>query len=211
MNTILSDCPKKAIECAVFIVNCTFLLYNSYVNVPLVYTLDKISNDSNGEYYIMNHEFDVNMTVSALYDYNMYHTYTSASGIIGSAAGALLLILFAAYMQPYYLAGGIIIILYSPVTLYLNSRRQVKLNPTFKTPLHYVMNDEGVTVSQGEDELMVPWDNMLKAISTNQSIILYTSKTSAWVFPKKDLGQRRYELIEVISTHMSPDKVRIKQ
>ncbi len=160
---------------------------------------------------LMEYEFDVKMTVSALYDYNMHHTYSGSSGIVGTAVGALFIILFAAYMQPYYLIAGIVIIAYTPITLYLSSSKQVKLNPMFRNPIHYRMNDTGVTVSQGGEELTVEWDQMLKAQSTNQSILLYTGKKSAWIFPKKDLGEHRYEVIEIISTHMEPAKVRIKQ
>jgi len=159
----------------------------------------------------MKQEFDVHMTASALYDYNMYHTYTGSAGIVGTAFGAMLLIIFVSNRQPAFLFAGLVVILYSPVALYLNSRKQVKLNPMFRNPLHYVMDDEGVTVSQGEQEISVSWDQMLKACSTNQSLLLYTSKTSAWIFPKADLGEKRYDIIEMISTHMPPARVKIKQ
>lgn len=159
----------------------------------------------------MNLEFDVHMTVSSLYDYNMHHTYTGSAGIVGTAFGAMLLVIFASNLQPAFLVAGLVVIFYSPVALYLNSSKQVKLNPMFKNPLHYVMNDEGVTVSQGDQEISVNWDQMLKAQSTNQSILLYTSKNSAWVFPKRDLGEKKYDVIEAISTHMPPNKVKIKQ
>ncbi len=159
----------------------------------------------------MRHEFDVHMTVSALYDYNMHHTYTGSAGIVGTAFGAMLIIIFASNHQPAFLFAGLVVILYSPIALYLNSRKQVKLNPMFRNPLHYVMDDEGVTVSQGDQEISVSWEQMMKAVSTNQSLLLYTSKTSAWVFPKVDLGEKKYDIIEMISTHMPPGKVKIKQ
>ena len=66
-------------------------------------------------------------------------------------------------------------------------------------------------MSQGDEELTVAWENMLKARSTEQSIFLYTSKNSAWIFPKKDLGEKKYDIIEAISTHMPPSRVNIKQ
>ncbi len=156
-------------------------------------------------------EFDVQMTASALYDYNMYHMYTGAAGIIGTAAGAVFIILYLAYGQPVYLAAGLLLILYSPVTLYINAHKQARLNPVYKRPLHYVLDDEGVTVTSGDESLSVPWTDMYRARSTNQSILLYTGPKSAWVFPKKDLGQLRYDVIEIISTHMDPAKVKIKQ
>ena len=157
-------------------------------------------------------EFDVQMTTSALYDYNMQHAYTSAAGLLGSCVGALLIVAF--FMQPANIAclvAGLIIILYTPITLYTRAKKQVMLNPAFKKPMHYKMTDAGVTVSNGEDELTVEWENMYKAYATNQSIILATSKMNAWIFPKRDLGETRPEVIEMISTHMPPEKVKIKQ
>ncbi len=156
-------------------------------------------------------EFEVKMTTSALYDYNMYHTYTGSAGIVGTAAGAVFIILFAAYLQPVYLAAGLLLILYSPVVLFINSYKQVKLNPVYRNPLYYVLDDEGVTVRSGDESLSVPWSDMYRARSTNQSILLYTGPKSAWVFPKKDLGSKRYDVIEMISTHMEPAKVKIRQ
>ena len=157
-------------------------------------------------------EFDVRMTASALYDYNMHHAYTSASGLLGTLVGILLLVGFSMNTGfPALLVAGLIILLYMPVTLYTRAKKQVLLNPTFKKPIHYIMDDSGVTVSDGENEMTVDWAEMYKAYSTNQSIILATSKVNAWIFPKKDLGEDKFTLIEMISTHMQPDKVRIKQ
>ncbi len=156
-------------------------------------------------------EFDVQMTASALYDYNMYHTYTGIAGITGTAVGALFLIVFASHRQPAYLVAGLVIILYSPVALYLSAHKQAKLNPVYKNPLHYVLDDTGVTVISGDESLSVEWDKMYKVRATNQSILLYTGPKSAWIFPKKELGERRYDVIQMISTHMTPDKVRIRQ
>ena len=103
-------------------------------------------------------EFDVHMSAYALYDYNMYHTYTGVAGITGTAAGALFLIVFYAYRQPIYLFAALVMILYSPVTLFINAQKQVKLNPMYRHPLHYVLDDEGVTVESGDQSLTVTWD-----------------------------------------------------
>ena len=51
---------------------------------------------------------------------------------------------------------------------------------------------------------------MQKAVSTGKSIIVYTSKTTASIFPKKDLGDKKDAIIKMISTHMPPNKVKIR-
>lgn len=156
-------------------------------------------------------EFDVKMNASVLYDYMMHHTYSGFLGVFGSAIGALFIVLFAVYGNVYCGIMGIVVLLYNPCSLFWRSHKQAKLNPAFKEPLHYVVDEEGVTVSQNDVSQCVRWEDMFKATSSNRSIFLYTSRVNAWVFPKSVLGERKNHLIEIISKHMDPSKVRIRQ
>lgn len=155
-------------------------------------------------------EFDVKMTINKMYDYMLYHTFTSFQGILGEAVGVLLIAAFAASGKWLYLIAGIVVVLYLPIALYMNAKKQVLLSPVFKETLHYVLNDEGLTVKVGEEEDSQAWKDMYKAVSTGKSIIVYTSKRCASIFPKSDLGDQRMAVIEMISTHMEPKKVNIK-
>ena len=51
---------------------------------------------------------------------------------------------------------------------------------------------------------------MTKATSTGKSIILYTSPVNASIFPRADLKEKEVAVIEMISTHMPPKKVKIR-
>lgn len=155
-------------------------------------------------------EFDVKITAGTLYDYMMHHTFTGFQGIVGTLCGIFLIIVFAMGQPVWYLIAGLVVIGYLPITLFLKSKQQYLMNPAFKQPLHYVMNDEGVTISQGETSESQTWDNMVKAVSTPGSIILYTSKVKASIFPKRDLGDKKAAVIQMISTHMEPKKVKIR-
>lgn len=154
--------------------------------------------------------FDVKMTPQILYDYLLYHTYTSLSGAIGTIVGALFVVWYFMGGKILYLIAGLVILLYLPWTLFLRSKKQFLANPAFKEPIHYVLNDDGMTISQNEQSETVPWEQMYKAVSTQRSIILYTSPVNASIFPKKDLGEHIPALIEVLSTHMPPKKVKIR-
>ena len=55
------------------------------------------------------------------------------------------------------------------------------------------------------------WENMVRAVSTPKSIVVYTTAVNACIFPKKDLGEGKYKVIEMISTHMPPKKVNIRE
>lgn len=155
-------------------------------------------------------EFDVKMTPTAMYDYLMHHTYSGMSGIIGAIAGAFCIIVFLANRYVIYLIAGVVILAYLPLSLWLKANQQVQLTPVFKKPLHYKLTDEGIYVSQDGNEEMQSWEACYKAVSTKSSIILYTSKTTASIFPKKDLGEKTEALIQIISTHMPPSKVKIR-
>lgn len=154
-------------------------------------------------------EFDVKINAGVLFDYMLHHTYTGSAGILGSAVGALGVVAFFMNGYPLYLILGVIILFYQPVSLWLRAKKQA-LNPVFKQLLHYKMTEEGVTVSQGETEQFQKWEDMFKAVSTGRSIILYTSRVNASIFPRTDLGQQQAEVIAMISTHMPPKKVNIR-
>lgn len=157
------------------------------------------------------YEVDIQINTSVLYDYFLRHVYTSFSGMFGTVIGVFMLMLyFIKESSVLYFVCGIVIILYLPWSLYLTAKKQA-LQETFKNPLHYAFYENGVQVSQGDVQQMQKWEDMLKAVSTSRSIILYTGKNSASIFPRKDLGENAMGLIQIISTHMEPKKVKIKE
>ena len=138
------------------------------------------------------------------------HTYNSAAGIMGTAFGAILILLAVGTQRWAFIALGAVVILYLPWTLFVRSRRQVLSNPSFQKPLHYVLDEEGITISQGEDSVQYLWGEMHKAVSTSRSVIVYTSRVNATLFPKRQMEDKKIDVIEMISTHMPPNKVKIR-
>ena len=156
----------------------------------------------------------INLTVKIeagdLYDYMLMHSYNSPAGLLGSTFGAGLIIFAFATTQWIFAVLGVVMLLYLPWTLFVKSRRQILTNPSFQEPLRYTLDEEGLTVSQGEAQERMDWENMHKAVSTGRSIILYTSPVNATIFPKRQLGEERTAVVEMISTHMPPKKVKIR-
>lgn len=155
-------------------------------------------------------ELDVKIESKDLYDYMLRHSYNSPSGILGSCFGALLVVLAVLTGQWMYLVFGIIMLAYLPWTLFLRSKKQALTNAGFQKPLHYVLDDTGVTISQGEESVQYLWEEMVKAVSTGRSIILYTSPVNATLFPRRELGDKTAAVIEMISTHMPANKMKIR-
>lgn len=109
-----------------------------------------------------------------------------------------------------YLIGGFVIVVYQPVSLYLRAKKQVATNEVFKTELHYILDDKGITVQSGENSDSLEWNRIYKAVSTMRSIIVYTTRINACIFPKEDLGGQKDEVVKMICTHMDPKQVNIK-
>ncbi len=155
----------------------------------------------------------VNMNANVLYDYLVYHAYSTSAGILGTCLGALGVLVFLA--QPgvdrvMYLILGVILILYMPISLKLRSMQLMQFTEAYKKPLDYVLNSEGITVSQGDVSQTIEWDKCVKAVSTRQSIVLYTGKKNASIFPRRQLGDKLPALVAVFAENMDPKKVRIR-
>ena len=157
------------------------------------------------------YEVDVHMTASVLYDYMLRHTYTGLTGPLATLIGIMCIVFFAKGGGVLYLLAGIVIILYLPWNLFLSAKRQALTNEAFQKPLHYSFTKEGIYVSQGETMQMQRWENMYKAVSTGKSVIVYTSKINASIFPRVDLGSDSAVLLEILCRYMEPSKVKFKQ
>ena len=157
------------------------------------------------------YEVDVHIKASDLFDYSLRHSYTSLSGLLSTIIGFLMIYAyFAKGASVWYLLFGIIVVVYIPANLFLMSRQQA-MKETFQNPLHYTFYKEGMAVSQGDVQDVIGWDYILKAVATSNSIIVYTGKNRASIFPRRDLNPDATALIQVLSTHLDPKKIKIKQ
>lgn len=154
--------------------------------------------------------FQTRMTTKILYDYMLHHTYNSPSGIIGGVAGAGFVLGFFATGNYLYLLAGAVLLAYLPISLYISSMKQMQSSPAFREPLSYRLCDEGIQVSQGEQSQLQKWRDIYKVVSTPRSIVIYNTRVNAWIFPRSDMGELTPKVIEMISTHVKPGKVKIR-
>lgn len=157
------------------------------------------------------YEIDVQIKASDLFDYSLRHSYTSLGGLLSTIVGILMIYAyFAKNASPLYLIFGIIVVFYIPINLFLMSRQQA-MQETFQKPLHYAFYENGMEVSQDDIKEMIGWEYIVKAVATSKSIIVYTGKNRASIFPRRDLQPDATALIRVLSTHVDPKKMKIKQ
>ena len=155
-------------------------------------------------------ELDIKIEAGDLYDYMLMHNYHSAAGLLGSGVGAVAVLVGVSRGEAIFWIAGMVLLLYLPWTLFLKSHQQILNNPAFREKLHYKLDESGITISQHGEEQHQAWENMVKAVSTGHSIIVYTSRVNATIFPKRELGDKKTDVIEMISTHMPPARVKIR-
>ena len=156
-------------------------------------------------------EFDVKIKATDLFDYLLRHAYNSPAGILGSGLGAVMIVVGFMQQQWLWCVLGAFMLIYMPWSLWLQSARQAASNPAFAKPLHYVLDEEGITVSQDGQEQKQAWKDLYRAVSTTKSIIVYTGKKNACIFPKRELQGKSVQVIQMICTHMDAGKVKIRQ
>lgn len=162
----------------------------------------------------MNHiEFDVELTVSELYAFSMRHTYTGVSGIFGLiiSLGSWLVCavqfnqLDGTARAALFIIGCLFTIV-QPVMLYSKARTQVRQNKNINAALHYVFSEEGITVSQGEQEAFVKWQEVRKKVQTKKAVYLYMSPVRAFIFPADQCDGGFEQVCEMIGQQMDKSR-----
>jgi hypothetical protein len=147
-------------------------------------------------------EFDVKMTTGLLYDYLLYQAFTSLAGWFTLALSVGMIVLYFTSGSLILLLVGLLGIVYTPIYLYGRAKLQMQINKSFKSALHYRVDQNGIEISQEGDAARVEWEQLYKAVATRRSIFVFTSRHNAWIFPYKDLGEKRGRVVELIKTHM---------
>lgn len=150
-------------------------------------------------------QFDVDLTVSELYAFSIRHTYCSISGVVGLliSIGSLVIcaLRYKVLDRTTVLALIIIGLLFTvvqPVMLYSKAHTQRRRNKDINALLHYCLSEEGIHVSQGEQEVMVPWYEVRKMVQTGKAVYLYMSPVRAFIFPQSQCGDQFAEMVDLI-------------
>ena len=162
-------------------------------------------------------KFEVQLEAKDIFDYTLYRNYTSFSGIASGVIGAWSIwmalervIMGAWEASLMYWVFALITLAYLPYMMWTKSKKQYRSNETFQYPIEYTFSEQGITAVQGEVNVTNEWEAVEKAVSTQNSVILYMSRVRAIIFPKRCMGEKYEEVIKMIHTHMPPQKVKIR-
>ncbi|MBQ3544978.1 MAG: YcxB family protein [Lachnospiraceae bacterium] len=150
-------------------------------------------------------KFKTKITKKELYEFIMNNNYKSLRGVISVLFSLIALVGMIYYWQSLEIYQKMIMIFFScmftiitPIEYYIRASRQVKKN--FKEAITYIFNASGITINIKEESSTLPWEEVMKVISTKNLVIIYFTPIRAFILPKKDIGEDFEDLRELMET-----------
>ena len=155
----------------------------------------------------MKYEFDFQMDEKTLSDFYMSYNMSGISGFIWPILGALAIVIaiLSGETTPttyrlLYVVFGLIFIFYIPWDLKRKAKKQIAKNPAYAKPIHYVLDETGITTVQEENSATLEWKHFSKIKRTKRSMILYMRNRNACVIPLEVFGDDLEEACSWLKT-----------
>ena len=143
----------------------------------------------------MKYEFDFKMDEQTLGDFYKSHNKSGFGGILWPMLGVFAILLAVISSEApvsyriLYVIFGLLFFFYIPWDLKKKAKKQVQKNPYYAEPIHYVMDEKGVSTTQGERTASVSWEDFTKVKLTKKSMILYMRNQNACVVALSVFGE----------------------
>lgn len=152
----------------------------------------------------MNIKFDIDMTTGDMFRFLMNNTYRKATGIIWIIFSIVVAFVTVITWNSVEISNSILLIItaslytvINPLMLYFKARTQIKKNASFNSTLHYTVDEEKITVLQGELSESTKWKDIYKAVKYGNQIVIYVTNFNAFVWPLKAVGEYTQEIIDI--------------
>jgi hypothetical protein len=165
----------------------------------------------------MKTDFDITLTEKDMYRFNLYQMYTGFNGIFSVVAGIGMFVwaivsvgrVQGTYTAMYILF-GILFLIYMPVSLLLRVKHTFAASDVLKGTLHYSVDKSGIAVSQGDANAKLTWDQVYKFVATKNHVLIYSTRTNAYVVPCDQLGEHFDMLVEIAQEKLPKYRLKIK-
>ena len=129
-----------------------------------------------------------------LYEFIMHHNYVSVRGVISVLFSICCLAGTVFYWEQFSMVQKVLMLLMAsmftvitPVEYYIRAARQIKKN--FQQEIEYGFDGQGITIKIEEQSSSVPWEEVMKVISTRRLVVIYLSPVRAFILTKKAIGE----------------------
>ena len=136
----------------------------------------------------MKAEFDVKLTAGDMFRFLMNHSYRKVIGIVWVIFSLVVVAVTVITWGKVELLQSVLLIvlaslytIINPIMLWFKACKQVKNH--FKEPLHYLIDENGITVSLGEASETTPWDQIWKAVNYGSQVVIYVTNIRVFNMP----------------------------
>lgn len=137
-------------------------------------------------------EVKTKITKKELYEFIMNNNYASIRGVVSvlfsivSAIGTVIYWSeFSNLQKVLMLFMSLMFTVITPLEYYIRAGRQVKKN--FKDEMEYLFDEAGITIKIRDESSSLPWNEVMKVISTKNLVVVYFTPIRAFIIPKKDI------------------------
>ena len=159
--------------------------------------------------------FEVDIKASDLYEFMMYSNYVSIRGAVSVIFSIVCVIGTIIYWKEITVVQRVIMLfmaslftVVAPLEYMVRAKKQASKN--FSKTYIYTFNDSGITIACGEEKSSLPWNQVMKVISTKNLVVIYFTQIRAFILPKRIIGERFIELKKIMEENTSCYKFSMK-
>lgn len=159
-------------------------------------------------------QVEIQISKKELFRFLLYHNYCRIIGIVGlifsvaclvgavftfgnvKITSTLLLLLLAALFT-----------VYQPLMLYRKAVVQSR-HPVLKKAAHYLFDETGITVSQGENHAFIAWNEVWKVVERKREIYIFVDPVRANIISKNQAGKQAAQIMKAAKEHMDASRVK---
>lgn len=149
----------------------------------------------------MNMDFELKVDAKTMGKFLLRYNYTKATGLFGILLGLASLValtvkwdLWNANQRVVWLVIAFLFLVAQPLTLVRKGKRQLEQDK-MQEPLFCHVDEEGLTVKQGEASSACKWENVRKIVYGRDVVYIFTSAIYATIITAESCEGRFDELV----------------
>ncbi len=169
----------------------------------------------------MKEKIEVKMTSDYLFDFLLFHTYSTFMGFLTNILGLAVILMGLIRMvyfkdgssSGFYIAAGIMFMGFTPLQLMLRARTAVKKDSNYNRSYECEFNDNGINILwQGTDEKKkFSWDRIKKVVFAPKTVGFYYSEAEAIIIPKENFGKCFGNIMNLAVKHTPIGTVKVRE
>ena len=161
--------------------------------------------------------FDVKLSASDVFRFNINQAYRGMQGIISVLLPAVIIGAVIKNFREFgvgnallYLGIALFLLVYVPGSLWLRSKKVLKTNEVLANTLHFEFEEEAICVSQGEQKAEFEWKAIYKMIATKHLVLVYTNRVNAYIIPREQIKDEYADLAALAKSKLDRSRVNMK-